>query len=79
MKKLTDLKLKAKKYIIFDMDGTLIDSIGVWNRTDQLLIQEFGSKTVNLSLVQRERDEFLNNNQASDIYLAYCDYLIKKI
>lgn len=33
------LNLKKRKYIIFDMDGTLIDSIGVWNRTDQKLIQ----------------------------------------
>ena len=37
MKQLNELKLKDKKYIIFDMDGTLIDSIGVWNRTDQKL------------------------------------------
>lgn len=34
MKKLSELNLKDKKYIIFDLDGTLIDSIGVWNRTD---------------------------------------------
>ena len=42
MKKLSELKLKGKKYIIFDMDGTLIDSIGVWNQTDQRLIEEYG-------------------------------------
>lgn len=28
---------KGKKVIIFDMDGTLIDSVGVWNKTDEIL------------------------------------------
>jgi len=78
MKSLNELKLKEKKYIIFDMDGTLIDSIGVWNRTDQKLIEEFGGISINLDNIQIERDIFLHSNQDSDIYLAYCEYLIKK-
>ena len=78
MKQLNQLKLKDKKYIIFDMDGTLIDSIGVWNRTDQKLIEEYGGKTIDLDDIQSERDVFLHNNQDSDIYLAYCEYLISK-
>lgn len=78
MRNLSELRLNNKKYIIFDMDGTLIDSIGVWNRTDQKLIEEFGGKFVSLGDVQLERDAFLHSNQDSDIYLAYCDYLIKK-
>lgn len=72
------LNLKSKKYIIFDMDGTLIDSIGVWNRTDQKLIEEYAGITINLDSIQSERDTFLHNNQDSDIYIEYCDYLIKK-
>ena len=78
MKQLNQLKLKRKKYIIFDMDGTLIDSIGVWNRTDQKLIEEFGGISIDLDDIQTERDNFLHSNQNSDIYLAYCEYLIKK-
>lgn len=78
MRHLNDLNLKEKKYIIFDMDGTLIDSIGVWNRTDQKLIEEYASMTIDLNEIQINRDNFLHNNQDSDIYLAYCDYLIKK-
>ena len=78
MKLLKELKIKEKKYIIFDMDGTLIDSIGVWNMTDQKLIEEYAGKTIDLDSIQAERDSFLHSNQDSDIYLAYCEYLIKK-
>lgn len=78
MRNLDKLNLKDKKYIIFDMDGTLIDSIDVWNRTDQKLIEEYAGIVVDLESIQLERDNFLHNNQDSDIYLAYCEYLIKK-
>lgn len=78
MKKLQDLDIKSKKYIIFDMDGTLIDSIGVWNTTDQRVIKKYAGITVDLDSIQAGRDAFLHSNQDSDIYVAYCDYLIKK-
>ena len=78
MKQLSELNLREKKYIIFDMDGTLIDSIGVWNMTDQKLIYDYSGVTVDLECVQLDRDNFLNNNSSSDIYVAYCEYLINK-
>ena len=78
MKSLNELKLNNKKYIIFDMDGTLIDSIGVWNITDQRLIELYGNQTIDLSFIQFDRDRFLHENQGSDIYLEYCRYLIHK-
>ena len=78
LKELNTLKLKDKKYIIFDMDGTLIDSIGIWNVTDQKLIKEYGGIDTDLENIQVERDKFLHSNQDSDIYLAYCNYLIEK-
>lgn len=78
MRELSNLNLREKKYIILDMDGTLIDSIGVWNQTDQKLIEAYGGPSISLDSVQRERDAFLHENQDRDIYLAYCDYLIQK-
>lgn len=78
MKDIKNLNLKDKKYIIFDMDGTLIDSIGIWNITDQKLIKQTTNKDIDLETIQLDRDNFLTNNQQGDIYLAYCNYLIEK-
>lgn len=30
--------LKNKKVVIFDLDGTLIDPVGIWNDIDKRLI-----------------------------------------
>lgn len=76
MKELANLHLQNKKYIIFDMDGTLIDSIGVWNITDQKLIEEFGKVHIDLDDIQIKRDLFLHNVQTGDTYLEYAKYLI---
>ena len=78
MRTLDQLDLDSKKYIIFDMDGTLIDSVGVWNATDKKLVEEFSDNTISLEAAQFERDTFLHNNQSSDSYLAYCAHLIDK-
>ncbi len=63
MKEIYQLRINDKKYIIFDLDGTLIDSIGVWNRTDQILIKKYGRKNIDINTIQIDRDCFLHNNQ----------------
>lgn len=78
MKEINQLKLKDKKYIIFDMDGTLIDSIGVWNMTDQKLIEKYGGINKNLDEIQFERDLFLHNIQTGNTYLEYSKYLMNE-
>ena len=78
MKNINELKLKDKKVIIFDLDGTLIDSIGIWNMTDQKLIYNYSGKKIDLDYIQIDRDLFLQNNASSDIYVAYSEYLINK-
>lgn len=78
MKSLNELNLKDKKIIIFDLDGTLIDSIGIWNITDQKLIYNYSGKKMDLDYIQVDRDAFMHSNLGSDTYVAYSEYLINK-
>lgn len=40
---------KDKKLVCFDLDGTLIDSVGIWNQVDAALIQELSNIEVDRS------------------------------
>ena len=71
--------LKNKEVVIFDMDGTLIDSVGIWNEIDSLLINKItNSKNIYLENIQKMRDNFLSQCKTENIYLEYCDYLKRK-
>lgn len=78
MNSIEKLDLKKKKFIIFDLDGTLIDSIGIWNLTDYALIKKFGNQDGNLDEIQDDRDYFLHHNTTGEIYVGYCNFLIGK-
>ena len=66
-----------KKVIIFDMDGTLLDSVGLWNDTDRYLIETYGQKPAPaLEVIGAERDKVTGRfRDAENPYLAYCEYL----
>lgn len=63
-----------KKAIICDMDGTLIDSIPLWNFVDEEIIVSFG-KVPHVG-VGNERTKFLSENTTGDIYRNYGQFLI---
>ena len=47
---------KDKKLVCFDLDGTLIDSVGIWNQVDAALIQELSGIEIGLDQIQQLRD-----------------------
>ena len=70
---------KNKKVIIFDLDGTLIDSIGVWNDIDRELIEELGTIEFDNINIGKQRDTKLKEfSKSEDMYLDYCGFLKEK-
>ena len=71
---------KNKKVIIFDMDGTLIDSMGVWNEVDKTLIFKLGCREkIDVSVIQKQRDSALRKySKLDNPYKEYCKFLKEK-
>lgn len=68
--------LKEKKVIIFDLDGTLIDSIGIWNTVDNILIKKLSNGQIKINNIGKYRNNYLKNVcNSNDIYLEYCKNL----
>lgn len=67
----------GKKIIIFDMDGTLIDSIGIWNEVDKVLISRIRSDgKTETGNIQEQRDAVLRSAvKVENPYVEYCRYL----
>ena len=70
-------KLSNLELVIFDLDGTLIDSNGTHNYLDIELARSLGENKSSKEILQ-ERDEVIKNNKTGDIYLNYCNYLKTK-
>lgn len=71
--------LKNKKLIIFDLDGTLIDSVGIWNEIDEKLIKTIGNGVIDDIDIGSQRDTKLKEySKCEDSYLEYCGFLKEK-
>ena len=70
--------LENKKLIIFDLDGTLIDSVGIWNKIDERVIKSLGGELDKILDIGKFRDKALAEfSITSDPYSEYCGYLGK--
>lgn len=71
--------LDNKKVVIFDLDGTLIDSIGIWNEIDIELIKKIGNGIIDDIDIANQRNEKLKEfSKNQDAYLNYCGFLGEK-
>ena len=76
---LTKDLFNGKKVMIFDMDGTLIDSVGIWNAVDEELIQKIRTNDAEINDLQHQRDEALRRlSREENPYMAYCGFLGQK-
>lgn len=67
--------LHGKKIIIFDMDGTLIDSVGVWNEVDRRFIAALGGNADGIDVKAQRDAQLLRFRAADDPYREYCGYM----
>ncbi len=69
---------KKKRVIIFDLEGTLIDSIGIWNKIDEILIERLTNKKIKDLNIGELRDDVVAKCHSDDMYLEYCSFLQKE-
>ena len=68
--------LENKKLIIFDLDGTLVDSVGCWNKIDEEVIKTIGGTLDNIKDIGKFRDKALAQfSKTGDAYNEYCAYI----
>ncbi len=71
--------LSDKKAVLFDLDGTLVDSIGVWNEADELLARELTGAAPDRIEIRRFREDCLRRfRDEPEPYLCYCAQLKKR-
>lgn len=70
--------LQNKNTFIFDLDGTLIDSLCIWNRTDTILLHDLVNISISELDIGKERDEFLAQAKSNNPYVEYVIYLKNK-
>lgn len=72
--------LRGKSAVIFDFDGTLGDTIDLWNRIDVVLAEELGYPGLDPRECHAFREaELRRHKNEENPYRCYCGELGKKI
>lgn len=69
---------KNKKVIVFDLDGTLVDSVNMFNEIYAVLIKKIAGKVIDVNQIQEDWDAFAHQNIPGDLYDNFLIYLDKK-
>lgn len=70
--------LQKKKVIIFDLDGTLIDSVNIYNEVYSILVNDITEKNISADQIQDDWDDFANQKIPGDLFDNFLIYLDKK-
>lgn len=70
--------LNNKKVIIFDLDGTLLDSVNMFNKIYSLVVESICNVKVSIDEIQEDWDEFAHQKIEGDVYEKFFLYLMKK-
>lgn len=75
MREIRDM-LRGKRAAFFDLDGTLVDSIGVWNDADEQLARELTGAAPDRAEIRSLREAALRKfRNEPEPYLCYCGLL----
>lgn len=65
--------LDGRKAVIFDLDGTIVDSLCIWSRVDVLLAQALGCPNPDSEMLHKMREEALERfKDEPQPYTAFC-------
>ncbi len=74
-----DTILLEKTVFIFDLDGTLIESVALWNTVDSILYKELKIPLVSTEKIALKRNQSITRNfDKENVYFEYCRELAEE-
>lgn len=70
--------IKNKKVIIFDLDGTLIDSVNIFNEAYSELLKQISGVDVSIKQLQEDWSYFADKHKEGDLYDNFLVFIDEK-